>query len=169
MYRYGYLLAVDQKTGLLLKSQVMGHDGKVLERFQFADLDVGATPSLEDLAPGDHVAHHPDVAVQDTPDGENTWQIDWIPEGFLPTAADVTMAGQVRTYTDGLAVFSVFLEARQPARNPAAGGEGSAQQGATTAFTRTVKLAGNAWLVTVIGEVPVNTARRVADSVTVPG
>ncbi len=39
------------------------------------------------------------------------------------------------------------------------------RSGGTTSYTRGMKLSGQPVLVTVIGEVPVNTARMVADSV----
>ena len=44
-------------------------------------------------------------------------------------------------------------------------GSGQARQGGTTAYTRGLVISGKPALVTVLGEVPVNTARRVADSV----
>ena len=44
-------------------------------------------------------------------------------------------------------------------------GEGVARSGGTTSYTRGMRLSGQPVLVTVIGEVPVNTARMVADSI----
>ncbi|MFT5484231.1 MAG: sigma-E factor negative regulatory protein RseB [Halieaceae bacterium] len=169
MYRYGYLLAVDEISGLLLKSQIMGHDGQILERFEFADLNIGATPSLEDLETPSHVAHHPRTGASGGESDSSGWSIEWLPSGFLRTELDAEQLGYVRTYTDGLAVFSVFLEARGSDGAAPVGGEGSAMQGATTAYTRSVSSGKRAWLVTVIGEVPVNTARRVAESVGIAG
>ena len=43
-------------------------------------------------------------------------------------------------------------------------GEGVVQQGSTLSYTRGMRLADRPVLVTVVGEVPVNTARMVADS-----
>ena len=77
------------------------------------------------------------------------------------TAGD-SHSAQDKTYTDGLAVFSVFLELMQRQIQP---GEGRARTGGTTAYTRGLQLAGRPVLVTVVGEVPINTARIVADSV----
>ena len=67
-----------------------------------------------------------------------------------------------RTYTDGLAVFSVFLEELGREIRP---GEGVVRSGGTTSYTRGMDLSGQPVLITVIGEVPINTARMVADSV----
>jgi sigma-E factor negative regulatory protein RseB len=89
------------------------------------------------------------------------WELKWLPSGFMPTDSPEQSDGR-RTYTDGLAVFSVFLE---PLRGDIKPGEGVARQGSTTSYTRGMTLSGAPVLVTVIGEVPVNTARMVADSI----
>ena len=44
------------------------------------------------------------------------------------------------------------------------GGEGLVKRGGTTSYTRGMRIDEQPVLVTVIGEVPVNTARMVADS-----
>ena len=67
-----------------------------------------------------------------------------------------------RTFTDGLAVFSVFLEFLSGEIRP---GEGVIRNGGTTSYTRGMHLGDQSILVTVIGEVPLNTARMVADSI----
>jgi sigma-E factor negative regulatory protein RseB len=71
-------------------------------------------------------------------------------------------ASERRTYTDGLAVFSVFLEVLSEDIRP---GEGVVRTGGTTSYTRGMHMSGRPVLVTVIGEVPLNTARMVADSI----
>ena len=109
-----------------------------------------------------HEAQHPDAdgpVVASTVD--RAWTVDWLPGGFAATDSSLGNSGR-RTYTDGLAVFSVFLEDLNVEMHP---GEGLIRQGATTTYTRGLHVAGQPVLVTVIGEVPVNTARMVADSV----
>ena len=89
------------------------------------------------------------------------WSIRWVPNGF--TATDSPQNGVARkTYTDGLAVFSVFLEELPKAIRR---GEGVVRRGGTTSYTRGMSLSGQPVLVTVIGAVPLNTARMVADSI----
>jgi sigma-E factor negative regulatory protein RseB len=160
MYRYGYQLELDRQTALLLKASTVGRGNKVLERFQYADVaynDGGAgDPEVEIV----HHAAHPEPGRPAVGIGV-PWGLRWLPSGFLAT--DETAADSARrTYTDGLAVFSVFLE-RLAATMPS--GEGVVRQGSTTSYTRGIQLEGQPVLVTVIGEVPVNTARMVADSV----
>ena len=69
---------------------------------------------------------------------------------------------QRKSYTDGFASFSVFLEPLGVAIKP---GEGVEREGSTVAYTRGVVLQQRPVLVTVVGEIPTNTARMVADSV----
>jgi sigma-E factor negative regulatory protein RseB len=61
-------------------------------------------------------------------------------------------------------VFSVFLEQLPRELRP---GEGLTRLGSSLSYTRGMHLADRPVLVTVIGEVPVNTARMVADSIRV--
>ena len=40
-HRFGYRLSLDKETGLLLRSELVGPNKKVLERFQFVDISIG--------------------------------------------------------------------------------------------------------------------------------
>jgi len=162
MYRYGYLMSLDKETGLILKTEILGRGQKTLEKYQFANISYDAAapePTEVDLV---HHAGHPDPHVNDTSLLLSaSWIIEWLPAGFVSTDASEGRSGR-RTYTDGLAVFSVFLEDLDREIRP---GEGLVRTGGTTSYTRGLNLAGQPVLVTVIGEIPVNTARMVADSV----
>lgn len=162
MYRYGYVMELDRETGLLLKTQTLGPGHKILERFQFAKLSFGPGNSpvndAELVHEAEHPAHAPDSAAT-LP--SNRWNIRWLPGGFTET--DMPEVGASRqTFTDGLAVFSVFLEELPKEIRP---GEGVVRRGGTTSYSRGMTLSGNPVLITVIGEVPINTARMVADSI----
>jgi sigma-E factor negative regulatory protein RseB len=162
MYRFGYVMELDRETGLLLKTKTVGRGEQVLEKFQFANLSYN-----EEMPEGAevnvvHEAQHPHPEVPQASSGSvRGWGVRWVPPGFTLTDAP---GGTVerRTYTDGLAVFSVFLEELD---REIRSGEGVVRNGGTTSYTRGMRLAGQPVLVTVIGEVPVNTARMVADSV----
>lgn len=164
MYRYGYLMDLDRETGLLLKSATLGRGNEILEKFQFASLSYTADPSSGDAGSPVHHAQHPLPAEPELTTGGfggPAWGLKWVPQGF--TATDSPQKGEARrTYTDGLAVFSIFLE---PLSGDIRPGEGVVRSGGTTSYTRGMQLAGQAVLVTVIGEVPLNTARMVADSI----
>ena len=162
MYRYGYIMELDRETGLLLKTETVGRGDKTLEKFQFANLSyTGQIPAGTEVNLTHKAEHpHPQTASTSTSVARE-WAVSWVPRGFTATDAP---AGKVarRTYTDGLAVFSVFLEDLGQEIRP---GEGVVRSGGTTSYTRGMSLTGQPVLVTVIGEVPVNTARMVADSV----
>lgn len=191
MYRYAHVLEIDEETAQLLKVTTLTADGRPLEQFQYASLALENTPGAErktgaegkdaDSTPevaSSHAAAHPGndadgadaTTSADTPAaGPQTgtsqevgpeWKPEWVPNGFIPTQA--TGNGTRQTYTDGMASFSVFLEPGSMSMQP---GEGAVREGSTLAYTRGLRLAGSMVLVTVVGEVPVNTARIVADSV----
>ena len=162
MYRFGYIMELDKETALLLKTQTLGHGNSVLEKFQFANLAyTGHSPEGAQVNLVHHASHPLPGAPTLAGHSAGPWTVNWVPRGFVPTDSAGSMADR-RTYTDGLAVFSVFLEELTQEIRP---GEGLIRSGGTTSYTRGMDLAGQPVLVTVIGEVPVNTARMVADSV----
>lgn len=162
MYRYGYQMELDRKTGLLLKTVTLGRGNRVLEKFQFADLSYNdRMPDGAEVSLVHEAAHpHPGAAEQGSV-SSRAWAVNWLPRGFTRTDAPDNIAGR-RSFTDGLAVFSVFIEELGQEIRP---GEGVARHGSTTSYTRGMRLAEQPLLVTVVGEVPVNTARMVADSI----
>ncbi len=161
MYRYGYRLALDRETGLLLKTETFAQGGKVLEKFQYANLSYGdSVPGTTEVdivheAAHPHPAHGNDVRRVMRP-----WRVSWLPRGFTLTDASDGESGR-QSFTDGLAVFSVFLENFD---REIRAGEGVVREGGTLSYTRGMRLGDQPVLVTVIGEVPINTARMVADS-----
>lgn len=166
MYRYGYVLELDRETGLLLKTQTLGAGRRVLERFQFAQLSFAPGSPAAHEGELIHTAQHPDHKADldhplESSLSANRWRIHWLPGGFTETDLPNTSASR-QTFTDGLAVFSVFLEELPQDIRP---GEGVVRRGGTTSYSRGLSLSGQAVLVTVIGEVPINTARMVADSI----
>lgn len=162
MYRYGYILALDSETGLLLKSQITSHGHGTLETMQFAQLTyTDALPPGIDAAVIHHAEHPEPGSAGRSAAVPHGWSVSWLPRGFVATDSPDGNVGR-RSYTDGLAVFSIFLEELDRELLP---GEGVVRHGGTTTYTRGMRLAGSPVLVTVIGDVPVNTARMVADSV----
>jgi len=163
MYRFGYRMALDRETGLLLKAQTLDNADRVLETFQFADLAYARADRGQEAPSVVHRARHPGSAAgtAEAPLLPRAWIVRWLPAGFRATDAAPERSAR-RTFTDGLAVFSIFLE--QPA-NTMLPGEGVVRQGGTISYTRGMQLDGQPVLVTVLGEVPVNTARMVADSI----
>ena len=158
--RYGYRLWVDRATGLLLRSQTVNDRGEVLEQMAFAEVRIGGV-DREQLKPSwstdgwkvDEAEHRP-VDLK-----EQGWRL-LPPSGFkaLYTVRRPMASGPAvqAVYSDGLASLSVFIE-------PAAATDGSEalpQRGPINAYARRM---GDS-VVTVVGEIPADTARAVAQA-----
>jgi sigma-E factor negative regulatory protein RseB len=165
-YRYGMMLVLDERSALLLKAETTDAAGRVLERFQFVDVEIGGAIAGTELS-GQGSASRIDVthdhAAADTPPPFG-WSVAWLPDGFALSQRELRRAPASRApveaqmYTDGLAAFGVFVE-RGVHDLPA---PGEASQGATVAY---VIPRGGDNLVTVVGEIPVATAQLIANSV----
>lgn len=158
--RYGYRLWLDKETGLLLQSHLV-NQGRVLEVFQFSQVEIGQPvkdEALQTALSSDAVTHPLTAAVPEktTPDEKPNWRVSWVPDGFKA----VRMPESNRLlFTDGLATFSVFIDKNSPADLP----ELTAHMGGTVVISK--KLKGSEQHITVVGEVPTHTAKRVAESV----
>lgn len=162
MYRFGYVMDLDRETGLLLTTKIMGPGDRLLEKSQFASLKYG--PPTAEPSPVQSEQQAEQTCSDDASEAKaehGPWSPGWLPNGFRMTEA-VDRTSARRSYTDGLSAFSVFVEELPRDIRP---GEGVIRSGGTTSYTRGLRLGGRPVLITVIGEVPVNTARMVADSV----
>ena len=163
-FRFGYRLALDYDTGLLLRSESVDAMGHVLERLQFVEVDIGQPLKKEWLGDIRTAKAAPDPMPIDRviEEGQMAWKPQWLPPGFALALAPHRPSEEVLTYSDGLAVISVFVEAHA---GLLPSGDGSAAQGATNAYTRPVQHGVKPHLIVVVGEVPAATAKRVANSV----
>jgi sigma-E factor negative regulatory protein RseB len=155
-------------TGLILRSKTMNEQGQVIEQYTFTDLKLGAQVARTDLKsifrarnrqwlthgqPRDEVAS-----------AQTGWALSKPPSGFHKvTELKRTLPGRAQpvsqlVFSDGLATLSVFVE---PNTAPARSAEASSEDGTTTFYVRPL----GDHLVTVLGEVPLATAREVARSV----
>ena len=154
--RYGYRVWLDKQTGLLLQSHLIER-GRVKEVFQFTHLEVGEHVSLSSLQTamtGEVISHPLALEVNERAEKPN-WRVSWLPDGFRP----VRIQGNRLHFTDGLATFSVFIETAGRTPMP----DLATTDGGTVVITRRLQKTGPQ--ITVVGEVPVRTARRVAESV----
>ncbi|NIE75052.1 RNA polymerase subunit sigma [Pantoea sp. Ap-967] len=162
-HRYAFELNLDRRTGLPLRSLMLNDKGQLLERFQMTRLDTDTPPSDQDLhasatcKPVERVASSASEVVAG-------WRSDWLPPGFelinssvrRDPARDSTISSLM--YDDGLARFSVFLE---PVKEDA-GTDVRTQLGPTSAVSRRLNTPKGKVQVTVVGEIPLGTAERVA-------
>ena len=164
-HRYGFELHLDRETGLPLKSLLLNDKGQLLERFQFTRLDTTDVPTERDLQASAEckavVLDSDKASAVKTP---QAWYSDWLPPGFELISSNARMdpdtKAQVNSlmYDDGLARFSVFLEPL----NGAVVTDTRTQLGPTVAVSRRLTTPEGEMMVTVVGEIPIGTAERIA-------
>jgi sigma-E factor negative regulatory protein RseB len=164
-HRYGIELHLDSETGLPLKSLLLSDKGQLLERFQFTELNTAELPTDEMLQPSADCKPVETVKTKlDAQAQQVAWHSDWLPPGFeLSSAAarkDPDSKALVTSlmYDDGLARFSVFIE-------PVSGAAVTdirTQLGPTVAVSRRLTTPKGDAMVTVVGEIPIGTAERIA-------
>lgn len=177
-HRYSHRLWLEKNTGLLVKSHVRNADDEVLEHFQFTSLEI--TNDLPDSefeirTEGHEISRTLKAAGKlplkqvQSPEAltekprMHGWKLGWRPQGFEPAAAPGAGKSQAVAFSDGLAAFSVFVEPAGRVSMPT----GASRIGATTVYMRQLESEDKVFLVTVVGELPPASARRVAESVQV--
>lgn len=160
-HRYAFELHLDEETALPLKSLLISEKGQLLERFQFVSLDLVDKFDEGSLQPGDGCKPVSFSKVTELP---QSWKAGWVPPGFeLSQALQRTSPASSEPvacllYGDGLARFTVFLEPLH-----GAGAEDARSQlGPTAVVSRRMSTADGDLMVTVVGEIPLGTAERVA-------
>ncbi|MCD8547242.1 MAG: MucB/RseB C-terminal domain-containing protein [Aeromonadaceae bacterium] len=165
-YKYGLVLWLEQQSGLLLRLDMIDDQGDLVEQFMGVDLRISEQPSpwLQELA---KAKLPPAVALSEAytaRPNDSGWEFGWLPSGFKVVSTDrhkLALLDQPVDYvllSDGLVDVSIYLAPAQP---------GSVTpnqvllQGATSllTFTNPHKVE-----VTVVGEIPALTARRIAES-----
>ncbi len=168
-HRYGYVLGIDKDTGLLLQSMLVGSNNRVLERFQYVDVQVGGAIADADLGADTDEPQRvsPDAAPcldhgalqLTTPN----WSPGWLPPGYSLAGHEISTENGRETliFTDGLSVFSLFVDPEMAANFP----QMQAQRGATVAYLSRLSANNRQYVVCVVGEIPVETAKLVTQSV----
>ena len=169
--RYGYRFWLDTQTSLLLRFDLIGLGGAVLERVEFVSLDLQPALSESDFIPP---ADQPQLTMPglDEPSQLETpvrLSMGWVPKGFQVIGRDLRRQKPddhpvlSRTFSDGLAAFTIFVEKTgSPAADTAL-----TRTGPTVAATRYLDSGGFHYQVTLVGEVPESTAKRLMMSLAI--
>ncbi|MGB1885460.1 MAG: MucB/RseB C-terminal domain-containing protein [Gammaproteobacteria bacterium] len=167
--RYAYRLWIDSDSKLLLKSVILGASAQALEQVQFTHLEVLDTIPPARMAPeltGSGFTWRMDAGDSESINESQSipWRVDWIPNGFtmedhkVQNMATSEMPVGHLVYSDGLAMVSVFIEKLMPDATPM---QGFSSRGAVNAFSRVAE----EHQITVVGELPLQTVRRIAGAV----
>ena len=169
--RYSHRLWIDEATNLLLRSDVIGEGGRVLEQVVFTRVRIGGEILPAALKP--RFAGEGYTWFTNREGGAGSRELEnrdftvaWVPSGFAlkdqHTQELATSRKPVRhvAFSDGLAMISVFVEEIAGEEPPL---QGFSTLGAVNAFSR----AEGEHQITVVGEVPQGVARRIAASVSI--
>ena len=166
-YRYGYSLWADKETGLLLRSDLIGDNGSIVEQYQFIDISINEEISDEALKPVSNMDDF-ELLGSDTPLPEPTepsnWWLENLPDGYELTRHIRRRSpignGEVEhlVYTDGLSSVSVFIKKANENQSELTG---LSNMSAVHAFRQNV----SDHRVTVMGEVPAKMVQFLAQGV----
>lgn len=166
-FRYGYRLWIDEKSGLLLRSDLIDEAGEPLEQIMFTALETPETIAddwLKPTLPGAEITWYPEPVPSAMTSSGSAWKVDNLPEGFrLAFRGRHSVVGhrdgrsvEHRLYSDGLATVSVYIQ--QESDHPF---NGWSRMGAVSAFGRTL----DGYQIIVVGEVPPLTVQRIGKAV----
>lgn len=165
-HRYGYKLWAERQTGLLLRADVIGERGDVLETSAFSEVTIGVKPQIDAVlasirkSEGYRVVRH---TLQPTQLESEGWVLRAVAPGFMPVSCvkrpldaserDAPAPEVIQTiYSDGLTHVSLFIEPYRSDRHvkPLAASLGA---------TQTLMQRHGDWWITVVGDVPMATLR----------
>lgn len=183
-FRYQYIVWIDENSGLLLRSEVLDRNGNILDQFKAINvnlndnlkqiitplnsltlppiLQVDPEPQPSTVNPtiteNDSKGSNHNSSATDLIEKKNNfdWIPSWLPKGFMQINQSYLPGEEIqesRLYSDGLFSFSIYVT-NKPI--PAAF-NGIARTGLNTIYTDNI----NGHSVTIIGQIPATTARRV--------
>ncbi len=164
-FRYGLHLWLDKDTALLLKSVIVDQRGRALDMFEFVSIEVGLPLKEADFEPANGLQWLSSSSSNAEEAKLNSdWRLGWLPAGFKPSShvlRPLSSAIFAQSYSDGVAAFTLFVEPIEEGDEM----EGSRQHGATVAVSYRAPAPHDKWRVTVVGEIPLETAMQVASSI----
>ncbi|TDQ56631.1 MucB/RseB-like sigma(E) regulatory protein [Mesocricetibacter intestinalis] len=156
-FRYQYVVFVDEENHLLLGSDMLDRDGNLLERFRVVTLYVG-----EELNPLSDYLNNirrpaPMLSIRGDSNQPLGWRAGWVPEGFKLINRNVESDNNDRIesslYSDGLFFFTLYVSDELLPNMQ----ENVWKQGSYTIYSETI----NNKEVTLIGQLPLSTAKRI--------
>jgi sigma-E factor negative regulatory protein RseB len=166
--RYGHKLWADVGSGMLVKAKTFNEKGEAVEQFAFTQLQIGGRID-RDQVKSRFAGKGRDWRVESngmvTADlASHGWLLKSLPPGYRKVTEMKRNVGATVdvghiVLSDGLAAVSVFIETlgEKAAQAPL----GLSRQGAVNVYTRKL----DSYLVTVVGEVPAESVRLIAQNV----
>jgi len=163
-FRYGHRIWLDEETSFPLKTEMMSIDGELIEQIKFVDIRIGSNIAKDALAPSmslDNFSWYTAPARYESVEVDTNWVSIDLPSGFrtistkteqLP-GADAPVTHIV--YSDGMATVSVFIAEKN---------ETKFAEKSNVGASNTYSIRQGEFQITVVGEVPTATVRRIAIS-----
>ncbi|MFM5441760.1 MucB/RseB C-terminal domain-containing protein [Aeromonas enteropelogenes] len=165
--KYGFVLWIDEQSNLLLRVDMVEREGNLVEQVLGVDLELQSKPAPWLVALAKRKLPEA-LALEDAypaPQQVLSWQITWLPDGFKVLSRDkhqlvtTSLPVDYMMLSDGLVDLSVYVARVDPKQ---AVRQQLIRQGATSLVSYVNEVGVE---ITVVGEVPAETAKRIAESV----
>ena len=160
--RYQYNLWLDEQTGLLLKLNMYDLQGELLEQMQVTQLSIN--DDVQQYFYNIQADQLPPVAsTQATENQALPWTLEFVPIGMQKVTENlrrISLTGQPAEYmmvSDGLVDVSIYVMKASDANQE--------DIALTTDVTSIVSISDGRIQVTVVGEIPLETASKMASSI----
>jgi sigma-E factor negative regulatory protein RseB len=163
-HRLPLRLSIDTESGIVLKTELFNLEGKALERFQFIKLAVGGDLDLLQI-PLDGLPNEFNCDSLVNRAVSDAWRFRWMPSNFLIRKAERLAPARQDTFvfSDGLAVVTVIIESpKLSSKLP----ELKLNYGGASIVSLKHIFDGKVFNVSVVGEIPLPTAIKIANGVT---
>ena len=163
-HRLPLRLSIDAESGIVLKTELFNLEGKALERFQFIKLAVGGDLDLLQI-PLDGLPNEFNCGSVVNRAVSDAWRFRWMPSNFLIRKAERLAPARQDTFvfSDGLAVVTVIIESpKLSSKLP----ELKLNYGGASIVSLKHTFDGKVFNVSVVGEIPLPTAIKIANGVT---
>ena len=163
-HRLPLRLSIDTESGIVLKTELFNLEGKALERFQFIKLAVGGDLDLLQI-PLDGLPNEFNCDSVVNRAVSDAWRFRWMPSNFLIRKAERLASARQDTFvfSDGLAVVTVIIESpKLSSKLP----ELKLNYGGASIVSLKHIFDGKVFNVSVVGEIPLPTAIKIANGVT---
>ena len=161
-FRYGYRYWLDSDTGVLLKCDLLDENNDVVEQMMYTSFNKAASAPQSAFNMPELEGYTRQILDKSRGQPVDTgWRVTSMPHGFMLTQSTAGEEGDQDShhlmFSDGLASVSVFIE---PVENSAHRLSGGSSMGALNAYGTQL----NGKQITVMGEVPLATVARIAES-----
>jgi len=163
--RFIFIIWIDEQDTLPLRVDLLDKDGETLEQFRV--ISVTVDPGVAEAFNGIEKANLPPLlSIPESSTAQFNWSPKWLPEGVKEVSRskrnlpNLPVSIESRLFSDGVFSFSINVN---PTNNVTS--EQIVRQGRRTVQTEVRN--GNE--ITVVGELPPSTAKRISDSIVFSG